>query len=256
MASTSTRNLTALRASLKHEDAAIESRIPTAKQVDASPTATVTSTKPPEAAMNPKTAAKPSSRVGAKPAARSPRASGTASSAKAVTSKSTARKAATAPSASGPAQAKTVKAAARSVAAKPATPKSVPKPAAAKPIAKPAPSRGTAPARPKATLPKADAPKPTPTKTQAATAEAKQHKREAAQNLKPSKPVKDSFSMSKAEFAQLKSLRATLGKQGLACTKSDLLRAGLGLLSKLELVKAGEAVRALAPLAKSRKAKS
>lgn len=226
MASTSTRNLTALRASLKHEDAAIENRIPTAKLADPSTVAPAAPGKPPGAAA-----------------------------VKANTSRSTPPKAATPPSASAPVQAKTAKVTARPVAAKPAAPKAPPKPAATKPIAKPVPSRVATPASLKSELPKGEAPRQDPLKAKAATAEAKLPKREAEQKLKPSKPVKNGFSMSKTELAQLKSLRTTLGKNGVTCTKSDLLRAGLGLLLKFEVGAAGEAVRGLAPLAKSKKTK-
>lgn len=45
------------------------------------------------------------------------------------------------------------------------------------------------------------------------------------------KVVRDSFSMPKSEHAGLKSLRTDLARAGRICTKSELLRAGLQLVS-------------------------
>ena len=49
---------------------------------------------------------------------------------------------------------------------------------------------------------------------------------------KPSKVVRDSFSMPSSEHKRIKSLRQTLEKAGQKVSKSEVLRAGLALLAE------------------------
>ncbi|SFF86428.1 hypothetical protein SAMN05518865_105237 [Duganella sp. CF458] len=102
--------------------------------------------------------------------------------------------------------------AAKSAAAKPAT---------AKPAVKPAVKRGAA-AKP--------APAPTPAAKPAKAAKvdkpAKQHKE---------KLVRDSFTMPESEYAVLGQVKKTCLKNGVEVKKSELLRIGVALISRLDM---------------------
>lgn len=228
MTSTNKRNLSALRASLKHEDAALENRLPAANtlaRVEASTTPAAATA--PDAGTAPTAAA----RSGAKPAAR--RAAGPSGSRPAAP--------AAKPAGATVAAAKPVAKAAAKTVAKPAAPKPVKTGAAAvagKPAAKPrATPRPAATAKPSSapaagfdqTMPaKADRPRQT-TQTVKNTAS-----KSAGKKAKADKLVKDTFEMPRSERAQLKSLRAALAAKGVECTKSGLLRAGLAALLRLD----------------------
>lgn len=187
----------ALRASLKHEDAALAERLPEV--------ATITPT--PEAPT-------PDSPMPVKPAGR------TTKPRKAPTARPTTR-------------ARSTTATPAPVDAKPPAP--VPEPAA--PPAKVAKKSNEAsyrtdePNKPLvvAAKPKRsdDEPKKKARTSTNATKEIKSAK------LKPEKAVKDTFSMLPGEHAQLKTLRKTLRGIGHSVTRSDLLRAGLALIGEL-----------------------
>ncbi len=227
MTSTNKRNLSALRASLKHEDAALENRLPAANtlaRIESNTTPATTTA--PDAGTAPTAAA----RSGAKPAAR--RAAGPSGSRPAAP--------AVKPAGATVAAKPVAKAAAKTVA-KPAAPKPVKTGATAgagKPAAKPrATSRPAATAKPSSAtaagsdqnMPaKADRPRQT---TQAVKNTAS---KSAGKKAKADKLVKDTFEMPRSERAQLKSLRAALAAKGVECTKSGLLRAGLAALLRLD----------------------
>lgn len=97
-----------------------------------------------------------------------------------------------------------------------------PAPRTRKPAATPA---ATAPAKPAAKAAKAGKPIDKPVK--AAKAE------KPAKTEKPKKPklVRDSFTMPEDEYVQIAALKKRLMTQGISAKKSELLRAGLALLS-------------------------
>lgn len=229
MTSTSTRNLSALRASLKHEDAALENRMPaTRAATQARPLATA------------------STRSGAKTAI--PESRKADATAKPAATKPAQRK----PVATAPAQvqsampAAVAKPAAAKVAAKPTNAKALAKPAAAKPAkapSKPAAPRQPAPRAAGTTTSKPGAGAPPSVKAAPANGTArpmaggvkgKDAKPAGGRKAKSDKLVKDTFEMPRSERAQLKSLRTGLAAKGVDCTKSGVLRAGLAALLKLD----------------------
>lgn len=234
MTSTNKRNLSALRASLKHEDAALENRLPAANtlaRIEASTTPAAATA--PDAGTAPTAAArgaKPAARraagpSGSRPAAPAAKPAGTTAAAKPVAK-------AAAKTVAKPAAPKPVKTGAAAVAGKPAAnPRATSRPAA---TAKPS---GTPAAGSDQTMPaKADHPRQTK-ETVKNTAS-----KSAGKKAKADKLVKDTFEMPRSERAQLKSLRAALAAKGVDCTKSGLLRAGLAALLRFD----GAALSALA----------
>jgi Arc/MetJ-type ribon-helix-helix transcriptional regulator len=206
MATTRSTNRNALRASLRHEDAALEQRLPTSRSPR---TAAKPATKPaakPEAQPAAKSSAKPAM---AKARATEPPEKPAARPAAGKTTASPARK----PTASRPVG---VKAPAAKTAVATAPAKAATRPAtqsAAKPVTTPAsrsrptsgaraqPGNGAAPAAPK------------------------------AEPVKAGKILRDSFSIPVQEQKGLKALRQALEKAGRKASKSEVLRAGLALLA-------------------------
>lgn len=122
------------------------------------------------------------------------------------------------------------------------TPTTAPTPAA---DAAPAtPAKAAKPAAKRA--PKAVAAKPAPAKAAKPVTPAK----DAAKDAKAKKPklVRDSFTIPKDEYAAIEALKLRTGKLSSAAKKSELLRAGLKLLSGLsdaDLLQALKAVPSL-----------
>lgn len=226
MRSTNTRNLSALRESIKHEDAALESRLPAAAAPAAAGKRTPRKTATPATSATVKAAAKPvQARAPAKPA-------------------STVTKPAPVRTRAKPATATTVK----PTTVKPAA---APRPTAPKtsdtPIKKPdgvaTPATRRAPAESRLAAPM---PASTPTKG----AKAKDVSKTKAEKL-----VKDSFELTRSELALLKSLRTRLGAKGVTCTKSGLLRAGLAALLKLDEAALGALAQGFAKAPKVKRKK-
>ena len=85
-------------------------------------------------------------------------------------------------------------------------------------------------------------------------------KAEKIEKDKPAKPervkvVRDSFSVPKSEHAQLKALREALAKEGRIATKSELLRVGIQLLAKEPLASLKTLVEGLSVVPKGKSAK-
>ena len=85
-------------------------------------------------------------------------------------------------------------------------------------------------------------------------------KAEKIEKDKPAKPervkvVRDSFSVPKSEHAQLKALREALAKEGRIATKSELLRVGIQLLAKEPLASLKTLVESLSVVPKGKSAK-
>ena len=88
----------------------------------------------------------------------------------------------------------------------------------------------------------------------------KSAKAEKIEKDKPAKPervkvVRDSFSVPKSEHAQLKALREALAKEGRIATKSELLRVGIQLLAKEPLASLKTLVEGLSVVPKGKSAK-
>jgi hypothetical protein len=152
------------------------------------------------------------------------------------------RAAATKPAPATTAKAAAPKAAAPKAAAKPAAAKpAAAKPAAAKPAAKPAAKRAAvaaaavpAPAAKPAKAPKADKP-------------AKPHKE---------KLVRDSFTMPETEYAVLGQVKKACLKNGIEVKKSELLRIGVALISRLDMATLKQVLASLPQLKTGRPKKA
>jgi len=72
---------------------------------------------------------------------------------------------------------------------------------------------------------------------------------------KQDKVVRDSFSMPKSEHASLKDLRSALARKGRICTKSELLRAGVQLVTAMKPAELLQLIDGLAPVAKGKRKK-
>ena len=232
----------ALRSTLKKEDAAVAARLPEVTAVAAETPALVESVGLESA---PAPVVEPTPSVG--PAVED------------VVPESAAVEA-DAPAAQAPARPKPVKA--------PAKPKAAPKAAAsseAKADVKPA---GVSSVEAKAV--KVKAPRPTKEgkpekapKVAKAVKPMKVEKPAKAEKIekdKPAKPervkvVRDSFSVPKSEHAQLKALREALAKEGRIATKSELLRVGIQLLAKEPLASLKTLVEGLSVVPKGKSAK-
>jgi hypothetical protein len=77
---------------------------------------------------------------------------------------------------------------------------------------------------------------------------AAQPKLPAEEKVKKVKLVRDSFTIPKNEYVEIESLKLSLAKQGRTAKKSELLRAGLMLLSKQTPGALLACVEALAPV--------
>lgn len=80
-----------------------------------------------------------------------------------------------------------------------------------------------------------------PVKAKAAVAKVKKEKKSAGKE----KVLRDSFSMPKSDFEKIAELKAQCNKQGLHVKKSELLRAGLHALSKMNAAQLKQAVAGL-----------
>jgi outer membrane biosynthesis protein TonB len=100
------------------------------------------------------------------------------------------------------------------------------KPASAKP------TKPTKPAKPAKPVKAAKAPKVAKPAKQAKSAKPVAAKSESASKAKKVKLVRDSFTIPKDEYEQIANLKLALAKQGRTAKKSELLRAGLLLLSR------------------------
>jgi len=80
-------------------------------------------------------------------------------------------------------------------------------------------------------------------------------KKNKSEKKKREKVVRDSYSIPKSQYAQLKAMRTDLAKTGRIASKSELLRAGLALLFRQSTTAVKELIDALtpAPLGKSAK---
>lgn len=132
-------------------------------------------------------------------------------------------------------------AAAKTAAAKPTPVKAAAKPAAAKPAAKPAVKRVAA--KPAA----APAPAVKPVKAAKAEKPAKQHKE---------KLVRDSFTMPESEYAVLGQVKKTCLKNGVEVKKSELLRIGVALISRLDMATLKQVLASLPQLKTGRPKKT
>ena len=72
---------------------------------------------------------------------------------------------------------------------------------------------------------------------------------------KREKVVRDSYSIPKSQYAQLKALRTDLAKTGRIASKSELLRAGLALLFRQSTTAVKELIDALIPAPRGKSAK-
>jgi len=145
------------------------------------------------------------------------------------------------------------KAAAVKPAAKPAAKPAVKRaPAAAKTAAaaKPAPAKAAAkPAVKRAAAKPAPAPAPAAKPAKAVKAEkpAKQHKE---------KLVRDSFTMPESEYAVLGQVKKTCLKNGVEVKKSELLRIGVALISRLDMATLKQVLASLPQLKTGRPKKA
>lgn len=187
----------ALRASLKHEDAALAERLPEVAAMTPAPEAPT-----------------PDAPTPVKPAARA------AKPRKAPTARPTTR-------------ARSTTAALTPVDAKPPAPALEPAAPPARVAKKPnkASYRTDEPNKPLVVAAKPKRSDDKPKKKARTSANATKEIKSA--KLKPEKAVKDAFSMLPGEHAQLKTLRKTLRETGHSVTRSDLLRAGLALIGEL-----------------------
>lgn len=135
-------------------------------------------------------------------------------------------------------------------AAKPAAKRAAPAKPAAKPKAA-APAKAEKAERAKPAVKKAASPKAAAPKAKA-PAEPKPAPAEAP---KAQKVSRESFSLPENEAATLKGLRTAVAREGQIVTKSELLRAGLQLLTGLGAPALIAAVQALPPVAKKKKKK-
>lgn len=72
---------------------------------------------------------------------------------------------------------------------------------------------------------------------------------------KREKVVRDSYSIPKSQFAQLKAMRTDLAKTGRIASKSELLRAGLALLFRQSTADVKELIDALTPAPRGKSTK-
>ena len=140
--------------------------------------------------------------------------------------------------------AKRAPAAKTTAAAKPAPVKAAAKPAAAKPAVKPAAKpavKRVAAAKP------APAPVAKPAKAAKVEKPAKQHKE---------KLVRDSFTMPESEYAVLGQVKKTCLKNGVEVKKSELLRIGVALISRLDMATLKQVLASLPQLKTGRPKKA
>jgi hypothetical protein len=78
---------------------------------------------------------------------------------------------------------------------------------------------------------------------------------EAERKDKHEKVERDSFSMPASEHKRIKALREALGKNGVLASKSEVLRAGLGLLAEQDSAAVARLVAALPKVAKGKRAR-
>lgn len=134
-------------------------------------------------------------------------------------------------------------------------------PKAAKPAAKRAvPAKPKAPAPAKAEKPKPAVKKAAPARTRAPKvklpkAAAEPKSAPAAEAPKAVKVSRESFSLPESEAATLKGLRTAVAREGRIATKSELLRAGIQLLTGLQSADLIAALNALPPVVKKKKKK-
>ncbi len=155
--------------------------------------------------------------------------------------------------AKAPAAKAAAKPAAKTAAVKPAAKPAVKRaPAAAKTAAaaKPAPAKAAAkPAVKRAAAKPAPAPAPAAKPAKAVKAEkpAKQHKE---------KLVRDSFTMPESEYAVLGQVKKTCLKNGVEVKKSELLRIGVALISRLDMATLKQVLASLPQLKTGRPKKA
>lgn len=146
----------------------------------------------------------------------------------------------------------------KKVAKTSAQPKAPKQPAAA--AAEPATARTPAvkPAAVKPAVEKPVAEKPTVEKPAAAKAGKARPEPKAEPELKPRKPklVRDSFTMPEAEYAVLGEIKKACLKAGIEVKKSELLRAGVALLKRLDTEGVKEILAALPSLKAGRPKKA
>jgi uncharacterized iron-regulated protein len=107
-------------------------------------------------------------------------------------------------------------------------------PAAAAPKAAAAKVNGAKPAAPRAAAAKAAAPKTAAVKAAAPKAAAKPADA-AKEKARKEKLVRDSFTMPEAEYAVLGQVKKAALKAGFEIKKSELLRVGVALISKIDM---------------------
>ena len=126
------------------------------------------------------------------------------------------------------------------------------KPAAKKDVAaKPVATKARPAAKPvKAVKPAPAATKPAPSKPAAKTpkSDGKAPKADKAPKAKKPKLVRDSFTMPEAEYAVIAQVKKACLASGFEVKKSELLRVGMELISKLEPAKIKAVLSALPPL--------
>jgi len=163
--------------------------------------------------------------------------------------KPAARRVAAKPAASKPAAAKRV------VAAKPAA-----KPAVKAPAAKAAPVRRAAPAKPAAVAKPAPKAVAKPVKLAKPVKAVKAPKAEKPQDkaARPHKEklVRDSFTMPETEYAVLGQVKKACLKAGVEVKKSELLRIGVSLISRLDMAALKEVLGSLPQLKTGRPKKN
>jgi hypothetical protein len=126
---------------------------------------------------------------------------------------------------------------------------------AAKPAAAPAPKKAARPAAPAKPRPTAKAPVKAPVKPAAGAPVAKDKPAKEVKARKP-KMVRDSFTMPKAEYAAIDTLKQRAAAAGRVAKKSELLRAGVKLLEGLAPAALKTALEALPAIKTGRPAKS
>ncbi|OFZ70244.1 MAG: hypothetical protein A2Z01_05320 [Betaproteobacteria bacterium RBG_16_58_11] len=80
-------------------------------------------------------------------------------------------------------------------------------------------------------------------------------KKSKPEKKKREKVVRDSYSIPKSQYAQLKTMRTDLAKAGRIASKSELLRAGLALLFRQSTTAVKELIDALIPAPHGKNAK-
>ncbi|MCB1915426.1 MAG: hypothetical protein KDG52_06895 [Rhodocyclaceae bacterium] len=92
-----------------------------------------------------------------------------------------------------------------------------------------------------------------PSELFAAAGKSKKAKAKSKEKGKSAKLAEESVAMARSEQAELKALRAELGKKGHKCSKSELMRVGLSLLLAQKPAQIAKRLGALPVLAKAKK---